>query len=201
MNPQYQNKKSKIVFASIGASNHSEGERQKNDFYATDPKAVSLLCKIEKFNKNIWECACGNGSISKELIINGYDVYSTDLINRGYGEPNVDFLNCNKKWNGDIITNPPYKYAYDFIRRSLSLIETDARIAMFLKIQFLEGRTRKKLFLENPPQVVYVSSSRLLCAKNGEFGHSIANGKSAIAYGWFIWKKGYKGDTILKWFN
>ena len=24
---------------------------------------------------------------------------------------------------------------------------------------------------------------------------------SAVAYAWYIWEKGYNGDTILKWFN
>lgn len=28
-----------------------------------------------------------------------------------------------------------------------------------------------------------------------------ANGGSAVAYAFYVWQKGYKGDTILKWFN
>ena len=40
---------------------------------------------------------------------------------------------------------------------------------MFLKVQFLEGKERKKLFLENPPKYLFISSSRITCAKNGEF--------------------------------
>lgn len=43
------------------------------------------------------------------------------------------------------------------------------------------------------------SSSRLNCAKNGDF--ETYKNNSAIAYGWFIWEKGFKGDTIIKWFN
>ena len=27
------------------------------------------------------------------------------------------------------------------------------------------------------------------------------NGGGALAYAWFVWKKGYKGDTIVKWIN
>ena len=34
--------------------------------------------------------------------------------------------------------------------------------------------------------------------KNGDF-KSI--GSSAVAYGWFVWEKGYKGDPAIKWFN
>lgn len=67
---------------------------------------------------------------------------------------------------------------------------------MFLKLTFLEGKGRKQMFLQNPPTKVYVSSSRLECGTNGEF-----KGTSAVAYAWFIWEKGYKGNTIIKWIN
>ena len=40
-----------------------------------------------------------------------------------------------------------------------------------------------------------------MCAKNGDFDEMIAGGGSAVAYAWYVWEKGYKGDTILKWFN
>ena len=46
--------------------------------------------------------------------------------------------------------------------------------------------------------VAYVASSRLLCAKNGNFDKVES---SAVAYAWFIWEKGYCGDTVIKWFN
>ena len=29
----------------------------------------------------------------------------------------------------------------------------------------------------------------------------IAGGGSAVAYAWYIWQKGYKGNTIVKWIN
>lgn len=69
---------------------------------------------------------------------------------------------------------------------------------MFLKLQFLEGKVRKELFNIYSPKKIYVSSSRLNCAKNGEFEKSPS---SAIAYAWFVWEKGYEGQTIVKWFN
>jgi hypothetical protein len=71
---------------------------------------------------------------------------------------------------------------------------------MFLKIQFLEGKKRKILFEKFPPKTVYVSSSRILCAPNGDFESMKKNG-SAVAYCWFIWEKGFNGDPVIKWFN
>lgn len=34
------------VFKTLGASNHKNGERQKEDYYATEPAATEWLCKI-----------------------------------------------------------------------------------------------------------------------------------------------------------
>lgn len=184
------------VFRILGSSTHSEGEREENDFYATDPKAVELLLELETFNQNILEGSCGQGHISEVLKKHGYNVYSSDLIDRGYGEVKNFF--DYKEFDGDIITNPPYKMAQQFVEHALSIIPNGNKIAMFLKITFLEGKSRKKMFLTNPPKYVYVSSSRLSCAKNGDFEQITS---SAVAYGWFVWEKGFKGDTIIRWFN
>ena len=83
-------------------------DRNKNDFYPTPPEATLALLNKQKFEGNIWECACGDGAISKILIDEGYDVYSSDLIDRNYGDVGLDFLESNKKYD-NIITNPPFK--------------------------------------------------------------------------------------------
>lgn len=186
------------VFTCLGASNHSKGEREENDFYETESKAVELLLELETFDKNILEPACGRGAISKVLEKFGHNVKSTDLIDRGYGTGGIDFLKTTEKWEGSIITNAPYRYGKEFVEKALEIIPTGNKVAMFFKILFLEGKARKKLFTENPPIRIWVSSSRLSCAKNGEFDKYTS---SATAYAWFIWEKGYKGDIILKHFN
>ena len=77
--------------AILGARNYAQNEREENDYYATDPKAVRLLLERETFSPWIWECACGEGHLAKELEKAGYCVFSSDLIDRGYGET-LDFL-------------------------------------------------------------------------------------------------------------
>lgn len=192
---------SNSIYKTLGASNHTEKERENDDYYATEPKAAELLLTLEKFNKNIWEPACGEGHLSRVFENSGYNVNSSDLIDRGYGKSGVDFLQIDEPWFGDIITNPPYKYAQEFIEQALRLIPNGNKVAMFLKIQFLEGKGRKNLFVTQPPKTVYVSSSRLLCAKNAEFEKMKEGGGSAVAYAWYIWEKGFVGTTELKWFN
>ena len=143
--------KKSSVFVNIGASNHAVGEREKNDYYATDPKAAELLCSLESFSPNIWECACGEGHIAEVFKNKGYKVVASDLIDRGYGTSGVDFLKWDMPFDGDIITNPPYKYAKEFVEHALSLIPDGRKVAMFLKVQFLEGKARRKMFEESPP--------------------------------------------------
>jgi hypothetical protein len=197
MNKDWTGNKNSI-FKTLSATSHGQNERQESDFYATDPIAMELLLNIEKFSPNIWEPACGAGHLSKVLESHGYNVKSTDYYDRGYGQGGVDFLWPDiKEWNGDIITNPPYRFAEDFLEKALSIIPVGNKVAMFLKIQFLEGKARKELYKKYPLKILYVSSSRIQCAINGDFN---ING-SAVAYCWFIWEKGYTGDTIIKWFN
>ena len=195
---------SKAVHSCLGASNHSETEREANDYYATPPIATEMLCKIETFSKDILEPCCGEGHIAKVLEAHGYNVESMDLIDRGYGKGGVDFLKYNKSVKADIVTNPPYSMAQEFVEHAMELITNGHKIAMFLKLSFLEGKDRRKMFDKYPPKTVWVSSSRLGCAKNGEFKkdkRGVLKADSAVAYCWYIWEKGYSGDTIIKWFN
>lgn len=189
------------IYKTLGASNHTANEREANDYYATEPKALELLLELEQFSPRVWECACGEGHLSKVLEKHGYSVASSDLIDRGYGAGGVDFLQCSRMWDGDIITNPPYKYAREFAEHALELVTDGHKVALFIKVQFLEGKARRELFRKHPPKIIYVASSRLLCAKNGEFQKMHDGGGSAVAYAWFIWEKGYNGDTIVRWFN
>lgn len=189
------------IYKILGASSHTDKTRETNDFYATDPEAGKLLLQLENFSQLVWECSCGQGHLSKVLEAAGHTVISTDLINRGFGVAPVDFLAQTESFNGDIITNPPFKHANKFILKALELIPEGRKVAMLLKVQFLEGKERKKLFAAHPPKVVYVSSSRILCAKNADFEGMRKGGGSAVAYAWYIWEKGFKGNTQLAWFN
>lgn len=190
---------SRSTHALLGARNYALNERETNDYYATDPKAAQLLMEVETFQPVIWECACGEGHLAKEFEKAGYTVIATDLIDRGYGEQ-ADFLECvTPNLQCDIITNPPYSKAKEFVEHALDISADGTKVAMFLKIQFLESKVRKEMFKKYPPKTIYVSSSRLHCAMNGDFErYSKSN---AICYAWYVWVKGYKGDTVLKWIN
>ena len=191
----------KSVFVTLGASNHTDKEREPNDFYATDPIAIDkLIGNIGFIPSVVWECACGTGCLSERLKQYCIGVVSTDAIDRGYGQVQ-DFLLAKEMQSGCscIITNQPYKLATEFILHALSLLPDGGRCIMFLKTTFLEGEKRHRLlFSKYPPQRILQFSKRVLCAKNAEFQKMRKVG-SAVSYALFVWEKGYKGETTITW--
>lgn len=172
-------------------------EREKNDFYATDPKAMYKLLEYETFDKNIWEPACGEGNLSEVLKEKGFNVYSTDLIDRGYQDEQKDFLNSSDRWFGDIITNPPFKYTIEFVQKALESVDTGKKVAMFLKLNYICGVKRyNEIYSKFPPQRIYAFVHRVACSKNNQKDGFKGN---AMDYGWFVWEKGKYAPTELKW--
>lgn len=192
-----------------GASNHSEVERELNDFYATPPIATKELIKYLKENYPeidndiIWEPACGKGHISQALINEGFNVVSTDLIDRGY-RPGLYGETCNflSEKNdyaaAHIITNPPYKYAQEFVEKAMEILKDGKLCCMFLKLTFLEGKKRYEMFKKYPPEKILVFSSRVNCAHSGDFERESERG-GAVAYAWYIWRKGNTNSPVIEW--
>ena len=145
---------SRSTFTTLGASNHSDTERAAHDFYATDPAVIDALCAKWAIPQVVLEPACGAGHLSKRLEEMGAKVYSSDIVDRGYGDV-TDFFDYEKLPEGctAIITNPPYRYAERFVRHSLDLLPDGGWCVMFLRTLFLEGQSRyKNLFSVSPPR-------------------------------------------------
>jgi hypothetical protein len=181
-------------------------ERVKEDYYATPKEATeSLLNSLDLSGcESFYEPACGEGHISKvlEKIYPNADIHSTDLINRGFGVGNIDFLKLDsftRKFDC-IITNPPFKLSQEFIKKGLKL--SNRYVIMFAKIQLLEGIARRKLFDKFPPKYIYVFTERVNPLRNGSPVDE--NGKkwaSTMCFAWFVWKIGFSGEPIIRWLN
>lgn len=199
MEEQIKTKSSNSIYTIIGARSKFTKERACDDYYATDPKALEELLKFEVFHMNVWEPACGGGHLSSVLKTHGYLVRNSDIVDR-IGDGSVEILDFIEgdtgTWEGDIVTNPPYSLAQKFVERSLAAVGDGFKVAMFLKLTFLEGKKRKGMFAKHPPKRIYVFSNRIACAKGGDF--NLAQ-NSTVAYAWFIWEKGYSMDTIVRW--
>ena len=164
----------------------------KKEWYGVVEEAQDMVCEDAEVQIQGYDI---DGEVIKAARENAERAGVDHMIH--FQERPVAQLSHPKKY-GFIITNPPYKYALEFVQKALDSVQPGKKVAMFLKLQFLEGKSRKQFFLHNPPKVVYVSSSRLICAMNGEFEKYPS---SAVAYAWFVWEKGFKGDPIIKWIN
>lgn len=169
--------------------------REKDDFYTTPESATLSLLSVECFNGAIHEPACGDGAISKVLESSGHEVISTDLVNRRFGTPGVDYLMEYRPVAPNVITNPPFKLALPFATKALSL--TTGKVALLCRLAWLEGIERKTFFENSPLARVWVFSSRLTMLRNGNDGGK--GGGSMIAFAWFVWEHGYKGHPTLGW--
>ncbi|MFA7431769.1 MAG: hypothetical protein WCZ23_16545 [Rhodospirillaceae bacterium] len=163
------------------------------DFYPTPAWATYALIDNEKFDGEIWECACGDGAMSRVLEKTGQRVESSDLYDRGYGEVGVDFRTTSRR-AANIITNPPFNAAEDFVHSALDA--AGKKFALLLRLAFLEGAKRQSgIFKKAPPSKVWVFSERITFYPKGVQ----RKGSGTTAYAWFVWDADHTGPTELNW--
>jgi hypothetical protein len=169
-------------------------DRERDDFYPTPPRATNALLDVESFEGGIWEPACGDGAISKVLEERGYSVVSSDLIDRGYGTPGVDFLLDYQTSADNIITNPPFKHAQEFVEHALR--RSRRKVAMLCRLAWLEGHARRQMFEATPLSRVWVFSRRIPMHRGRQAEKSEGG---MIAFAWFVWDHGHTGKPTLGW--
>jgi hypothetical protein len=163
------------------------------DFFPTPRWATQALMENETFAGSIWEPACGDGSMSEVIREYNPDLRSSDLYNRGYGEVGVDFLESTDQ-SDNIITNPPYNSAEQFVQSGL--IKARNKFALLLRLAFLEGANRHKtIFNKTPPTRVWIFSERITFYP----ANTERRGSGTTAYAWFVWDLSQLGATELKW--
>ena len=188
----------KNIHVTMGSNKYSTHERAEHDFYATEPEALEMF-PLRSELVDVWECAVGMGHLARVLRRDEKLARVSDIIDRGYkGTEVLDFLEYNGRWHGDILTNPPFRLSNQFLEKAMDIIDDGRKVCLFLPVRYLEGKARRKLFERYPPKIIYVSSGRLSCARNGNFTNYQSK---AIAFAWFVWEKGHKGRTTLTWFN
>lgn len=192
-----QNRGSSISTGGTGLHDRADG-----DFYATQEKTVKSFLNVFDMKGSILEPACGMGHISKILESHypNSEIVSTDLFDRGYGEAGIDFLTHDYNRTFDnVITNPPFKYAKEFVEKGLEL--SNDKVIMLLKVQFLESQSRKDFLVNSPLKYIYVFSDRQSTLKDG-LERNPLTGKpwsTTLLLAWFVWEKDYTGEPIIRW--
>ena len=146
-----------------------------------------------RFYGPIYEPCCGDGAMSEVLIGAGYNVISSDIVDRGYGQV-ADFLDKPGQFE-NVVTNPPFNVAAELLEHALQL--TTGKVCFLLRTAFLESSSRYyQFFRSEPPDTVLIFSERLSMFPAG---HSATTG-GTTSYSWFIWDTEKQfGKTEIHW--
>lgn len=166
------------------------------DFWATPPQATQALFDKEEFYGNILEPCCGTGDMAEIILKNSKNgLICSDIVDRGYYRQTIqeDFLESTIQTNIDnVITNPPFNLAKEFVSKALEI--SSYKVAMLLKLEFLQSQKRTKWFKSSPLKWVYIFEYRVPFWKQG-YKQPINNQRHA----WYVWEKGYEGNPMIDW--
>ncbi len=159
-------------------------EREGRDFYATPAWVTEALLRHISFRGPIWEPCCGDGAMSTVLAAHRYEVVSTDIADRGFGTPGIDFLACRSIPAGcrTIVTNPPYgdtgshkgqakssAAMLAFIRHALALTASvQGQLALLVRLQWIAGRRAADMLSSGPFAATVILTRRIQWFDMGE---------------------------------
>ena len=173
-------------------------ERTRRDFYATPPWVTEALLRHIRFRGPIWEPCCGDGAMSSILSNHGYRVVSTDIADRGFGTPGVDFLAARAVPEGcqSIVTNPPYgdsgsHFAQSrsptamlgFLRHALTLTASvQGQLALLVRLQWVSGKHAANMMSAGPFAAVIMLTKRIQWFDRGEHTKSAQHHHAWIVF-------------------
>lgn len=182
-----------------------DADRRAHDFYPTgQPEAIRGLLALDgntiRACASVWEPACGDGALVKEIRAAGIPCCASDLIDRGCPDSwTADFFTCFRSRGKAIITNPPFGLinARDghgrWLRHSLDMPGWDY-LALLLSWDWPAARENGlgKLLDENPFSYCYLMRWKL------DF---TGEGSPPQRNAWFVWRRDWTGEPAFRWMD
>ncbi len=177
-------------------------KRNKNDEYITPFSMVQQLLDlhdIPKTNIILEPCCSTHKTIPTVLLNNGYKNVRYNIYE---GEGVGDFFDWNETDLVDtIVTNIPYgiKNFVKFIHKMKHVATNE--IICLLPINYLNGKERHKIYQdkEYPLAAIYPFTRFSMLTDDAREDGRYKSGMTL--YAWFVFRKGYVGDCIMKQIN
>lgn len=165
-------------------SGNNIGQRKKSDFYETPFSLTRQFLDIDSYHwdkeKPIVEPACGNKAIVKILNEKGFKtVHYYDL------QDGTDFLKEEKTYP-QLITNPPYSLAMQFILKAKQV--ATEQFAMLLPLSYLHGVKRYTEIYQDgtyPLDRIYVFTRYPMLGEELREDGKYHTGM--MVYAWYVW--------------
>lgn len=175
--------------------------RDPLDFYPTPPGATRALLRVEAFDGPIWEPAAGTLDMVNVLRAAGHEVLASDIVARGFGVTPMDFLLAsqmlvNERQVRHLVTNPPFRLAEDFVRHARAVVP--GKVCLLVRLAWLEGLARRKLFADCGLSRVWVFSDRAPFQR-GRLVRDDESGGRMMAYMWAVFDPAHSGPPQLGW--
>lgn len=170
-------------------------ERHPDDFYATSqPEPVrGLLARDEEVIRacgSVWDSACGDGAMVREIRAAGLPCFASDLVDRGCQDAVIaNFYTFQESPARAIITNPPYCEINSrdghgrWLRHTLNMPGWDY-LALLLSWDWPAARSNGlgQLLESNPFSYCYLMRWKI------DF---TGEGAPPQRNAWFIWRRGW----------
>jgi hypothetical protein len=173
-------------------------EREPNEHYVEPSWVSRRLFEEEKFVGGVWDPCCGYGNIPEAARDAGFDVYSSDLIDRGYVymDERQSFLSfagaCEDFPN--IVCNPPFNILKEFALHALSV--TTDKVAMICPAARLNAA---HWIIPTPLKTVWLMTPRPSMPPGRVIAAGEKPGSGKAEYCWLVWEHGFVGAPEMKW--
>jgi hypothetical protein len=182
---------------------HSGYPRVDDEYYREPAWIIDALLDVVPFTGSILDPCCGGGRIPSRCLERGMDATGSDIVKHGFGTVQ-DFFDRTAPVD-NVISNPPYCLAEDVAKHALGIARH--KVALLLRLAFLEGRCRRDFFQSTPPAQVLVSIRRVSCppgvldGPRDRWGAIMQPQESGgkMPYAWFVWQVGYTGQPVIGW--
>jgi len=186
--------KARLAKAARMGNGRDHLNQHPDGYYPTPPRGTRALLARESFKGVLWECACGDGAISRILEAAGFEVISTDLVDRGYGRCGHDFLADNASLADHVITNPPYGPARglsaQFVEHALTRIRPGGTVCMLLRTNWEAPQAHQRLMARCCRK--YTFSRRLKMHRGGYTGRKHS---PQLDVSWYVFNNEHTGLT------